>query len=195
MRKFLALLLLLGFMAFPAVAGATTTEASEDVNLTVSYRIPLSLNVAVQAGTLYIGKLTSTGAGVYIWQNGSGWDENYVSCNADIGSNGFDVFQISGSPDQDVQISVGESTLTLTNENSDYIRLETLKICLASDGSLHEGTSNCCGSGTTYELPHTINLGSSGSGHFAIIPNRIVAESMANYGWFTGTLTVTADYQ
>jgi len=199
MRKFLALLLVIGLVAFSAVAGASDLGASKDVNATLTYRHPLSLEVATPAGTLYIQRNTDEGTAVPIWSEayGSEWATDYVSCDRDITNNGLTVFHISGSPNQSVTISSGNTdrTVTLTGPGCGNIDLQFLRICLTTSNGLHSTTKNCCGSGNIENLPITINLGSSGEGYFAIRPWQIRVDDMSCKGWYTGTMIIIADYQ
>jgi len=196
MRKFLALLLLLGFMAFPAVAGAGT-GASEDVGATVYYLLPVNLSVEVPAGTLYIGATSSTATGEKtVWNNTSGWLGSYASCNTDIKDNGLSVFHISGSPNQNVAISVDED-VDLNGPGGHKMSLKTMAICVSSDDGLHSGSTNCCASGNSnkHSGSAVISTGSSGSGYFAICPGTIKIMDYTQKGYYSGTITVTANYQ
>ena len=196
MRKILALLLLIGLVAFPAVAGAGTA-ASEDVNATVYYVKPLSLNVEKPAGTLYVAAASSTATGEKtIWNNTSGWLESYASCNTDIKDNGLTVFSLSGSPNQNVAISVN-SDLELNGPDGAKISLNNMAICVSSDDGLQSGSTNCCASGSSniHNSSVTISTGSSGSGYFAVRPGTIKIGDYSKRGVYSGTITVTADYQ
>ena len=196
MRKILALLLLIGFVTFPAVAGAGTA-ASEDVNAIVYYLKPLSLSVEKPAGTLYVGAASSTATGEKtIWLSTNGWNGSYASCERDIKNNGLTVFSLSGSPNQNVAISVN-SDLELNGPDGAKISLNNMAICVSSDDGLQSGSTNCCASGNAnvHIGSATISTGSSGSGYFAVRPGTIKISDYTKKGVFIGTITVTADYQ
>ena len=197
MRKILALLLLIGLVAFPAVAGATSTAASEDVSATVHYVQPINLSVEVPAGNMLVAAANSTATGEKtIWNNTAGWVESYASCDKDIKDNGLTVFSLSGSPNQNVAISV-DSDIDLDGPDEAKISLNDMAICVSSDDGLQSGSTNCCASGSSniHIGSVTISTGSSGSGYFAVRPGTIKISDYSKKGVYSGTVTVTADYQ
>jgi len=193
MRKILVLLLLICFMAFPSIAGATSTSGSDTANVTVTYLSPVSLSLAVPAGTIHI-KSTFTNSDAYtVFTASSGWISSFTpDAGVDIQNNGLSVFQLTGSAGQQVTISVDNM---VEASGATTLRLEAIKICLASDNSLHNGTSNCCGGGSVSTSNSvTATIPSSGSGYFAIRPDDIWMGDASKKGNWTLTITVTADY-
>jgi len=195
MRKILVLLLLICFMAFPSIGGATSTSGSDTANVTVTYLAPVSLSVAVPAGTLYIRSSCGNNYNIDIWSVTGGWNSSYgFGCDdVDLASNGLSVFKLTGSAGQQVTISVdneinaaGPGTLTLENN----------RICLGTDNTLLSSTTNCCEGGTVTDSNSvTATIPSTGEGYFAIRPNAIRMSDASEKGKWTATITVTAEYQ
>jgi len=198
MRKFLVLLLLIAFVAFSSIARASNTQGSADASVTVNYVEPVSLNVAVPAGTLYIASTFPTTAVGPVFSATDGWGGNttYFTCAKNIKDIGLSVFQLTGSAGQQVTISV-DNSITATGGPCD-LTLSDNRICLGTGNTLLDSSTNCCanGVGTVSDSNSvTATIPSTGQGYFAIRPTSITLQTGNKRGVWTATITVTADYQ
>jgi len=197
MRKFLALLLLIALVAFPSIAGAINTSASGTADVSVNYLQPISMSVEVPAGTIYVANNFTGDYVLYMFwldYQDSGWNHAYTECDRDIRNRGLSVFKLTGSPNQQVEISVDEQINA--NNGSGTLQIKHNRICLGSDNTLLSSSNNCCSSGVVSDSNSvTATIPSDGTGYFAIRPVRIHLDPGNARGTWTATITVTADYQ